>query len=98
MLVSCSFKLHFQAVNEALNQLFINEGEYDNLRRSIDNHHNFDNIALAQQLEKSEFIEFRRIAAYLYKGNNRWQQAIDLCKKDKLYKVSFCIIGTSPIC
>jgi len=75
-----------KAVNEALNQLFISEGEFENLRRSIDNHPNFDNITLAQQLEKNDFIEFRRIAAYLYKGNNRWQQAIDLCKKDQLYK------------
>ena len=39
-----------KAVNEALNQLYITEGEYDNLRRSIDNHANFDNIALAQQV------------------------------------------------
>lgn len=73
-------------VNEALNGLYIAEGDFENLRRSIDNHHNFDNIALAQQLEKHDFVEFRRIAAYLYKGNNRWLQAIELCKKDRLYK------------
>ena len=30
-------------------------------------------------------IEFRRISAYLYKGNNRWKQSVELCKKDKLY-------------
>ena len=40
---------------------------------------------LAQQLEKNELIEFRRIAAYLYKGNNRWKQSVELCKKDKLF-------------
>ena len=84
-----------KAVNEALNQLFIAEGEHENLRRSIDNHHNYDNITLAQQLEKSEFIDFRRIAAYIYKGNNRWQQAIELCKKDKLYKVGLARITCS---
>ena len=27
------------------------------------------------------FLEFRRIAAYLYKGNNRWGQSVALCKK-----------------
>jgi clathrin heavy chain len=75
-----------KVVNESYNQLLINEGDFENLRRSIDNHKNFDNIALAQQLEKHEFVEFRRIAGYLYKGNNRWQQAIELCKKDRLYK------------
>merc|ERR1719318_1774353 len=41
---------------------------------------------LAQTLEKHELIEFRRIAAYLYKGNNRWGQSVQLCKKDNLFK------------
>jgi len=31
-------------------------------------------------------IEFRRIAAYLFKMNNRWKQAVELCKKDLLFK------------
>lgn len=39
------------------------------LRTSIDAFDNFDTIALAQQLEKHELTEFRRIAAYLYKGD-----------------------------
>lgn len=39
-----------------------------------------------QTLEKHELIEFRRIAAYLYKGNNRWEHSVELCKKDKLFK------------
>ncbi|KAG9339792.1 hypothetical protein JZ751_022458, partial [Albula glossodonta] len=56
------------------------------LRTSIDAYDNFDNISLAQRLEKHELIEFRRIAAYLFKGNNRWKQSVELCKKDKLYK------------
>lgn len=57
------------------------------LRASIDAYDNFDTICLAQRLEKHDLIEFRRIAAYLYKGNNRWRQSVELCKKDKLYKV-----------
>lgn len=57
------------------------------LRASIDAYDNFDTIGLAQRLEKHELVEFRRIAAYLYKGNNRWRQSVELCKKDKLYKV-----------
>jgi clathrin heavy chain len=74
------------AVNEALNQLLIEEEDYQALKTSIETYHNFDNIALAQKLEKHELIEFRRVAAFLYKGNNRYKQSIDLCKKDKLYK------------
>jgi clathrin heavy chain len=75
-----------QIVNEALNGVLIEEGDFAGLRASIDGFKNFDNIALAQKLEKHELLEFRRIAAYLYKGNNRWQQSVDICKRDKLYK------------
>lgn len=75
-----------KSVNEALNQVLIEEEDYAGLRSSIDAYDNFDNIALAQQLEKHELLEFRRISAYLYKGNNRWKQSVELCKKDRLYK------------
>ena len=79
-----------KAVNEALNSVLIEEEDFEGLRKSIDSFNNFDNnIALAQQLEKHELIEFRHIAAYLYKGNNCWAQSVDLCKKDLLYKVSY---------
>jgi clathrin heavy chain len=79
--------LNNKAINEALNGLLIDEEDYLGLRTSIDAFDNFDNIALAQQLEKHELTEFRRIAAYLYKGNNRWKQSVELCKKDRLFKV-----------
>merc|ERR1712216_868317 len=36
--------------------------------------------------EKMELLEFRRIAAHLYVKNLRWRQAMDLQRKDKLYK------------
>ncbi|XGW13703.1 hypothetical protein V3C99_000207 [Haemonchus contortus] len=78
--------LNNKAINEALNQLLIDEEDHAGLRASIDSHDNFDNIALAQQLENHPLVEFRRISAYLFKGNNRWKQSIELCKKDKLYK------------
>ena len=67
----------------AVNTNFCPQG----LRTSIDAFDNFDNITLAQRLEKHELIEFRRIGAYLYRGNNRWKQSVDLCKKDRLFKV-----------
>ncbi|XP_012589734.1 PREDICTED: clathrin heavy chain 2 [Condylura cristata] len=73
-------------VNEALNHLLTEEEDYQGLRASIDAYNNFDNIALAQRLEKHQLIEFRRIAAYLYKSNKRWAQSVELCKKDHLYK------------
>lgn len=78
--------LNNKGVNEALNGLFIDEEDFTALKTSIDAFDNFDNIGLAQALEKHELIEFRRIAAYLYKGNNRWKQSVQLCKKDNLFK------------
>lgn len=74
------------AVNDALNELYVEEENFDTLRVSIDTYNNFDAIALAQKLEKHELLEFRRIAAYLYKKNNRWGQSVELSKKDSLYK------------
>ncbi|EGC39262.1 hypothetical protein DICPUDRAFT_45258 [Dictyostelium purpureum] len=74
------------ALNEALNELYVEEEDYEALRASIDANSNFGTIALAQKLEKHELLEFRRIAAYLYKKNNRWAQSVELSKKDKLYK------------
>eukprot|EP01133_Synstelium_polycarpum_P006995 gene6995-8126_t len=74
------------AINEALNELYVEEEDYESLRASIDANINFGTIALAQRLEKHELLEFRRIAAYLYKKNNRWAQSVELSKKDRLYK------------
>jgi len=74
------------AVNEALNELYIEAADYEKLRTSIDTHSNFNPISLAQKIENNELIEFRRIAAYLYRKNGRYEQSVDLSKKDKLWK------------
>jgi len=74
------------AVNEAINQLYIEEEDYEALRKSIDTFDNFDNIALAQKIEKHDLLEFKRIAAYLYKKNKRWQDSVQLSKNVKLFK------------
>ncbi|KAJ3211483.1 hypothetical protein HDU67_004519 [Dinochytrium kinnereticum] len=74
------------AVNTAYNDLLIEEEDYKSLRDSVDHFDNFDLLALAVRLEKHELLEFRRIAAHIYKKNKRWKQSIALSKKDKLYK------------
>ncbi|GMN41274.1 hypothetical protein TIFTF001_010502 [Ficus carica] len=74
------------AVNEALNEIYVEEEDYDRLRESIDMHDNFDQIGLAQKIEKHELLEMRRVAAYIYKKAGRWKQSIALSKKDNLYK------------
>jgi len=84
------YLLHVQrenlsAVNEALNGLFVKAENYKSLRQSIDSYNNFDQIALAQQLEPHELLEFRRISAHLYKINKRYERSIELSKKDGLW-------------
>ncbi|KHN46140.1 Clathrin heavy chain 1 [Glycine soja] len=74
------------AVNEALNEIYVEEEDYDRLHESIDLHDNFDQIGLAQKIEKHELLEMRRVAAYIYKKAGRWKQSIALSKKDNLYK------------
>jgi clathrin heavy chain len=74
------------AVNEAVNEVLVEDEDYDALRVSIDEHANFDQIALAQTLEKHELLEMRRIAAHLYKVNKRFADSVKLSKADKMYK------------
>ncbi|OCH91028.1 clathrin heavy chain [Obba rivulosa] len=87
--------LNIEAVNDAYNDLLIEEEDYKTLRDSIDSFDNFNNIALAQRLEKHELLEFRRLAAHLYKKNARWEESIALSKQDKLYKDAMVTAATS---
>merc|ERR1719203_2688299 len=73
-------------VNEAINELYVEGEQYDELRQSIEDFDNLDQISLAQRLEKHELVEMRRIAALVYKKNKRYKQSIDLSKEDKMFK------------
>jgi len=44
------------AVNEALNELYVEEEDYERLRESVDMHDNFDQIGLAQKVKKRQII------------------------------------------
>lgn len=56
------------------------------LRESVTTYDNFDQLALAAKLERHDLMEFRRIAALIYKKNLRWRKAVDLAKTDHLFK------------
>lgn len=71
-----------QAVNDALNELYIEEEDHAALRSSIETYNAFEPIALAKRLEKHALLEFRRIAASLFKAKAKWAQAIELFKLD----------------
>jgi len=74
------------AVNDTLNELYVEAEQYEELRQSIEDFDNFDQIALAQSMEKHELVEMRRIAALVYTKNKRFKQSIELSKGDKMYK------------
>lgn len=85
------YLLHVQrenisVVNEAVNELFIEEENYVHLRESIDDYDAFDQIGVAQKLEAHKLLEFRRISAYLYKMSKRWEVSIELSKRDELWQ------------
>lgn len=42
------------AVNEALNELYVEEEDYERLRESVDMHDNFDQIGLAQKVKRNQ--------------------------------------------
>lgn len=79
-------KENLSAVNEALNEMYIAEEDFESLRSSVDDFDNFDQLYLAQRVEKHELLEFRRIAAYLYKKNKRWAASVHLSKEDSMFK------------
>merc|ERR1712187_747003 len=74
------------AVNDAVHELYVEAEQYEELRQSIEDFDNFDQIALAQRMEKYELVEMRRIASLVYKKNKRFKQAIELSKADKMFK------------
>merc|ERR1712230_175231 len=75
-----------RAVNDAINDLLIEEEDHKQLRDSVENFDNYEAVALAQRLEKHELVFFRQIAANIYRKNKRWDKSIALSKQDKLYK------------
>ncbi len=75
-----------KAVNDAINDLLIEEEDYKTLRDSVENYTNYDAVELASRLEKHDLVFFRQIAANIYRKNKRWEKSIALSKQDKLYK------------
>lgn len=72
-------------VNEAVNELHLEAENHEALRASIDEFSEFDQAALAQRLETHELLEFRRIAAHLFKLGKKWERSLEISKRDSLW-------------
>lgn len=75
-----------RTVNDAINDLLIEEEDYKTLRDSVENYDNYDATDLASRLEKHDLVFFRQIAANIYRKTKRWEKSIALSKQDKLFK------------
>mmetsp|Transcript_25740 Transcript_25740/g.76639 ORF Transcript_25740/g.76639 Transcript_25740/m.76639 type:complete len:1721 (-) Transcript_25740:262-5424(-) len=73
-------------VNDAINDLFVEGEQFDEMRESIEQFDNFDQIALAQKLEKHDLLEMRRIASLVYKKNKRFKQSMELSRMDGQFR------------
>lgn len=74
------------SINDALNELYIEEEDFNSLKSSIEQYSNFDNISLATKLENHKLLQFRRLAALIFKKNKRWRQSLALSRQDNCYK------------
>lgn len=72
-------------VNNAYHDLLIEEQDYKSLQATIDAHDRFDSIDLASRLENHDLIFFRRISAFLYRKNKKFNKALSILKTDKLW-------------
>jgi len=79
-------KFNLSPVNEAVNELYVEDEDYEALRKSIDGFNNFNMMALASKLATHELLEFRRISAYVYRCNKKYSQSIELSKNDRMWK------------
>lgn len=77
---------NLNAVNEAYNEILLEQEDYVGLRKSVETYEGVDQLALANVLEKHELLEMRRIAATLFKKNKKFKQSLELSKKDSIFK------------
>ena len=75
-----------QAVNDALNEIYMELEDYTSLRDSIMNYDSFDALKLAEQIQGSDHPEFRRISSLIYRKNKRYEESIEISITDQHYR------------
>ena len=73
-------------VNEALNDIFIEEEEPENLKTSILKYSAYDQLSLAKKIENHPLLEFKRISALVYRKNKKFAESIEISKKLNFFK------------
>ncbi|CBH15651.1 clathrin heavy chain, putative [Trypanosoma brucei gambiense DAL972] len=73
-------------INDALNDLYVEEENFVALRNSVENYNNFDSVELSARLEKMELFEFRKIALFLHRRHKAFDHALAVAKENKLFQ------------
>jgi clathrin heavy chain len=73
-------------VNEALNEIFIEEEDPENLKTSILKYSAYDQLSLAKKIENHPLLEFKRISALVYRKNKKFAESIEISKKLNFFK------------
>jgi len=83
------------AVNEALNNIYLEKQDYESLTHHIEKFKNFESGELAQKLEFSELLDLRRVSAILYKKNEKYEKSLEVAMKDNFYKEAMQAVAES---
>ena len=73
-------------VNEALNEIFIEEEDPESLKTSILKYSAYDQLTLAKKIENHPILEFKRISALVYRKNKKFAESIEISKKLNFFK------------
>jgi clathrin heavy chain len=73
-------------VNEALNEIYVDDEDPESLKNSILEYASFDQINLAKKIENHALLEFRRISALVYRKNKKYAASIDISRKLEYFK------------
>lgn len=77
---------NIKAVNESYFDLLIEEEDWMTLRDAVQTYDAFDLMTLASRLSTHELLEFRRLAALLYRKAGKWEDSISLSRNDRLVR------------
>eukprot|EP01064_Diplonema_japonicum_P020232 TRINITY_DN2938_c0_g1_i2.p1 TRINITY_DN2938_c0_g1~~TRINITY_DN2938_c0_g1_i2.p1 ORF type:complete len:1602 (+),score=485.27 TRINITY_DN2938_c0_g1_i2:659-4807(+) len=79
-------KINSKTVNEAINEVYIEEEDYEALRDSLSSYTNFDRQNLCTSLSTHPLMELRRVASWIHAQSGKHSSAIETALEDKLYQ------------
>ena len=65
-----------------MNEIYLENEDFEALRSSIKDYDAFESLSLAKELEQHSLLEYRRVAALLYRRGKKYKESIALSQKD----------------